>query len=583
MRVILRYFNKKSIAFLPVCVILIILQAYLELKIPDYMSQMTKIIEGENASVNAVIGPGCAMFVCALLSLILCGISGYLISGIAASLSCDLRSAVFKKTLDFSMEEMGRFGSASLITRCTQDIQMIQVFFTTGLQMLIKAPFLAGIAIYKISGKQSEWTITTAVAILIIMILTVAVIILCAPLMARTQLYSDELNGLAREHISGIRVIHAFNSYDFHSRRFSVANENLSGVNRKTGTYVALMMPGFVAVMFSLNLFIYVLGIGVVMNTPNAEKANITADMVAFSSYALQIVQAFLFLIQTIIMMPRTLVSSKRIGEVLETIPAITDGEGNVKTDLKGTVEFRNVSFRYPNSPEYVLKDISFTAGKGQTVAFIGATGSGKTTLMNLIPRFYDATEGQILVNGVDVRDYRQKDLRNLLGYVPQKSRLFTGTIAGNIAYGDNGRFSATLGEIQRAADIGQAREFIEQKPDGYDTKVQSGGSNFSGGQRQRLTISRAICRDPEIFLFDDSFSALDFATDNRLRKTLRKTAGDATVLIVAQRIGTIRNADRIYVMDEGRIVGSGTHEELMNTCEIYMEIARTQLAEKAM
>ena len=582
MKTVLRYINKKNIALLAIGVILIIAQAYLELRIPDQVARMTQILQSGNASVNAVLTPGIVMLSCAFASLVLCGISGFIIAQTASGLATNLRSAVFNHTLDFSLEEIDRFGVSSLITRCTQDIQMIQIFFTTGLQLLIKAPFLAGIAIYKIADKQIEWTIATSVAVVLILALTTVLILVCAPKMALMQRYTDNMNRLAKEHVSGLRVIHAFKSYGFHAARFDDANLDLKKTNSQTGKYLSFMLPGFVFVMFLLNLAIYVIGIGIIQKTDPGMKKSMYADMVAFSSYALQIVQAFIFLIQAIMLMPRLFVSAGRISEVINTELSIVNGEKNAAPVSKGTVEFRNVSFRYPNSGEYALKDISFEIRCGETAAFIGATGCGKTTLMNLIPRLYDATEGQILVDGVDVRDYNLKSLRNLLGYVPQKSRLFTGTIAGNIAYGDNGRFNATLKEIKQASEIGQAGDFIEQKPEGYDTQVQSGGSNFSGGQRQRLTISRAICRDPEIYLFDDSFSALDFATDNRLRKTLKATAQDATMLIVAQRIGTILNADKIFVMDKGRIVGSGTHDELMKTCDIYREIAETQLKDSA-
>lgn len=582
MKRLLSYIDKKNRIWILVSTVLIILQAILELKIPDYVSQMTLLLQTEGTTVNAIIVPGMMMLACAAVSLALCVLSGFLIARMAAALAARLRKEVFYKTLDFSLEEMGKLGTSSLITRCTQDIQIVQYFFSTGLQLLIKAPFLAGIAIVKISGQEITWTLSTVVAVVLIITIMGGIIRICAPQMAVIQRCTDELNKLGKEHVTGLRVIHAFNSYTFHRKRFDTVNTKLADISGKNGRTMALMTPGFTLVMFALNFAIYLIGIFVIDAAPTAERAMIYANMIAFSSYSLQIVQAFIFLIRAIMLIPRLAVSSRRINEVIDTVPSIQDGPGEELHEAAGTIEFKNVSFRYPGAAEYAIRNVSFRIESGQTAAFIGSTGCGKTTVMNLIPRLYDVSEGQVLVNGVDVRQYQQHDLRNRIGYVPQKSRLFTGTIAGNIAYGDNGRFNASLKEIKAAAEVGQAKEFIEQKQGGFDAEVLSGGNNFSGGQKQRLTISRAICRDPEIYLFDDSFSALDFMTDRKLRKALRETSAGATVVIVAQRIGTIRAADQIFVMDQGQIVGSGTHDELMETCAVYKEIAETQLAAQA-
>ncbi|MCR4741063.1 MAG: ABC transporter ATP-binding protein/permease [Lachnospiraceae bacterium] len=578
MKIILKYIDGKNRIWTLVSAVLIIVQCYLELMIPDLVSRMTEKLQSDQVVLFEVVTPGLMMFGCAAMSFLLCLTTGFLIARMSSAMATGLRKAVFDKTLEFSLEEVSRFSAGSLITRCTQDILMIQTFFSSGLQLLIKAPFLAGIAIIKISGQRVEWTIATAVAVFAILIMMTVIIVVCSSKMAGMQRSIDGLNKRSREHISGLRVIRAFDTQEFHRNRFEEINSRYESLSRSNGRAMSLMLPGFVFIMYGLNLAIYLIGIVAVSETGLPQRASVYASMVAFSSYALQIVQAFICLVRAIMLMPRMTVSAKRVSGVLNTVPAIRDGKG-VLPEEKGSIEFRNVSFKYPGSNEYALKDLSFSIKGGDTVAFIGQTGSGKTSVMNLIPRLYEATEGEVLVDGVNVKDYSIKTLRDRLGYVPQKSRLFTGTIAGNIAYGDNGRFNASLKEIEKAARVGQAKEFIEQREGAYDSEVTQGGSNFSGGQRQRLTISRAICRDPEIFLFDDSFSALDFMTDRTLRNELRKTAKGATVIIIAQRVGTIRKADRIYVLDRGRIVGEGTHEELLDTCEVYRDIVETQLS----
>ena len=592
MKTILKYIDKKNRFGMLLAAVFIVAQCFFDLRIPDYVTEMTEMLQADQPTVDAVIHSGVGMLLCALISFSLAVASSFLINKMSSSMGTKLRSAVFDRVLDYSLEEVGRFSESSLITRCTQDINMIQVFFSAGLALLIKAPFLSGIAIFKISGQQMEWTVATVVAVLLILLMMAAVLLYCSRKMTRMQQCVDSLNKRGKEHISGLRVIRAFHTERFHQDRFEKVNSELEGISISNGRMMALMLPGFVFVMYALNLAIYLAGIVIIGGAENAQRAALYADMIAFSSYALQIVQAFIFLVRAIMLLPRTTVSVKRVQEVLCTMPSIRDGKGEQAKET-GTIEFRNVSFRYPfangtgNTGEndlkkednYVLRDISFRVEQGQTVAFIGSTGSGKTSLMNLIPRLYDVSEGQVLVDGVDVKDYRLKELRNRIGYVPQKNRLFTGTIAGNIAYGDNGRFSMTLTEIKKASEVGQAKEFIEQKSGGYEAEVAAGGSNFSGGQRQRLAISRAVCRDPEIYLFDDSFSALDFLTDRKLRQALKETSSGATVLIVAQRVGTIQNADRIYVMEKGRIVGSGTHEELLSSCRIYQEIAESQIS----
>lgn len=577
MRTIIRYLTKQECIFLAICAVFALLSIWTDISIPDRMGEITGLLQREESAVSDVIMSGAWMLFFALLGLICTIATTYFSARVGAGMSMRIRGAVFSRTLDFSMEDMGDFSTSSLITRCTNDIVRIQTFFAAGAVLIFKAPITAVWAFVKIIGKNPMWTLAVGLIFAVVIVFIVGIAVVVRPMISRLQGFIDETNRVSREHISGIRVIHAFNAFNFQKKRFEQVNERLKELSTRIDRRIALFNPFLDTVTNILNVAIYYIGAVIIGRALSAEKAGLFSDMVTFSSYSLLVMTAFVQLLVIYLGLVKALASIDRISEVLNTKIKISDGENKQSETGMGTVEFRNVSFRYPKSGENALSDINISIEKGQTAAFIGATGSGKSTILNLIPRFYDVTEGQVLVDGRDVRDYKVKELRNKLGYIPQKSILFSGTIADNIAYGDNGRFRATLTEIKHAAEVGQAKEFIEKKEGGYDAEVSEGGKNYSGGQRQRLSISRAIARDPEIYIFDDSFSALDFKTDRILRERLKEVASGATVLIVAQRIGTIRGADKIFVVDQGRIVGSGTHDELMKSCEIYQEIAFSQ------
>lgn len=582
MRIVLKNLRGKDWLCLLISAVFIVAQVWLDLRLPDYMSEITTLVQTPGSPVQSVMTAGFWMLACALGSLAASVVTGFFVARVGAVLAMRLRWSVFERTMEFSLEEMSRFSAPSLITRCTNDVTQVQNFVTLGLQMLIKAPITAIWAIRKIAGKNMFWTVTTVATIAGMVLLIFVILLLTLPKTVRVQKLTDDLNGVTREHLTGIRVVHAYDAYAFGQNRFDAVNDELTAKNLFVNRAMALLSPATSFLMNGLSLAIYFTGAFIIEVVSAGERLPVFSEMVVFSSYATQVVSAFIYLIAIFFLLPRAIVSMNRISQVVRTKVHIQDGLCTAEDrPAPGTVEFRQVSFCYPGAKENALTDISFTARPGETVAIIGATGCGKTTLLNLIPRLYDATEGTVLVGGRDVREYRLDTLRGQLGYVPQKNQLFSGTIADNINYGDNGRFEATLREIKAAAEVGQAREFIEKKAEAYQARVAQGGANFSGGQKQRLAIARAVCRDPEIFLFDDSFSALDYKTDKALRESLRRAAGNATILIVAQRISTIRNADRIIVLDEGRIVGQGRHDELMKTCPVYHEIALSQLSEK--
>lgn len=579
---LLKYLEKKDWLIMLLIVILVISQVWLELKLPDYMSEITRLVQTEGSQMVEILKNGGYMLLCAFGSLIAAIITGYLVSKLASKFSMTIRKKLFSKVEDLAIQEVKGFSTSSLITRTTNDITQIQMIMSMGLQLLLKAPITAIWAITKILNKGWQWSVATAVAVGILLTVIAILIIIVLPRFKRVQKLTDKLNSVTRENLTGIRVVRAFNAEDYQEEKFKEANDNLTNqqlFNQKT---FAVLQPVMYLVMYGLTLSIYFIGTFLIKDAMMVDKIGIFSNMVVFSSYAMQVIMAFLMLAMIFMMFPRAQVSANRINEVLNT--DITIKDGNIDKDVNnevGTVEFKNVSFKYPDAEEYLLKNISFKANRGETVAFIGSTGSGKSTLINLVPRFYDATEGEVLVDGVNVKEYKQEFLHNKLGYVPQKAVMFDGIIKSNVAYGDNGKGKKEETKIKEAIKVAQATEFVEKMDDKYDSYVASGGTNLSGGQKQRLAIARAIARDPEIYIFDDSFSALDYKTDSILRKELKKYTKNATSLIVAQRIGTIMNADKIIVLNDGEAVGIGTHKELLENCDVYRQIALSQLSKK--
>lgn len=579
---IFKYLKKKELIMVAASILFIVGQVWLDLKLPDYMSEITKLVTTEGSHISDVLTEGAKMLFCALGSVAMSVIVGFFAAKIAAGFSKRLRSMLFKKVSDFSMEEINGFSTSSLITRSTNDVTQVQMLIAMGLQVMIKGPILAVWAVCKILGKSWQWTAVTGGAVLVLFIIIGIALIFAFPKFKVIQTYTDNLNRVTRENLMGIRVVRAYNAEGYQQKKFEKANEDLTYTHLFTGRVMSIMSPGMQLIMSGLSLAIYWIGAHLINAASMNDKIDLFSDMVVFSSYAIQVVMAFTMMVMIFIMAPRASVAAKRINEVLETKPNIVNG--NLKSaskDIKGEVEFKNVSFKYPDAADYILKNISFKAKRGQTVAFIGSTGSGKSTLVNLIPRFYDATEGEVLIDGVNVKEYNLESLYNKLGYVSQKTVMFSGTVSSNVAYGENGLGEYSEEAVKRAVSIAQASDFVEGMENQYEAAVAQGGANLSGGQKQRLSIARAVCRKPEIYIFDDSFSALDYKTDRVLRSVLKKETADTTSIIVAQRIGTIKDADMIIVLDEGKIAGRGTHEELMKTCDIYRQIALSQLSKE--
>ena len=579
---LLKDFTKKDYLIIFIIILLIIFQVWLDLRLPDYMSQITVLVQSEGSQMSEILEQGGYMLFCAGGSLVSAIIVGYLASLLSASFSRTLMKKLFEKVENFGMEEINKFSTSSLITRTTNDVTNIQMFISMGLQMLIKAPITAVWAVLKILNKSWQWSAVTGVAVLFLLVTVSILMFLVLPRFKRVQSLIDNINGLTRENLTGLRVVRAFNAEEYQQDKFEVGNKELTGTQLFNQRAMALMSPVMYLIMNLVTLAIYVVGSHLIDAAGMADKITLFGNMVVFSSYAMQVIASFLMLAVIFIMYPRASVSADRIAEVLDSRAHIKDGNINTDTtDKKGEIEFKNVSFKYPDGDEYVLKNISFTAKKGETVAIIGSTGSGKTTLINLIPRFYDVTEGEVLVDGVNVKDYSQNFLHNKLGYVPQRAVMFSGSVNYNVSYGDNGKGEIPEEKIKKAISIAQATDFVEKMPEKYESHIAQGGTNISGGQKQRLAIARAIARSPEIYIFDDSFSALDYKTDFMLRDELNKYTKDSTNIIVAQRIGTILNADKIIVLENGECVGMGTHKELLQNCKVYQEIAYSQLSKE--
>ena len=562
--------------------VFIIVQVWLSLTMPDYMSEITKLVQTKGSKMDDILIAGGKMLACALGSLLAAVCTSICASKISSNFSANLREQVFHKVQSFSMEEIGNFSTASLITRSTNDITQVQMLIVMGLEVLLKAPIMAVWALCKISTKNWQWTASTGVAVVVLLSFVGVCVTVALPKFKKLQSLTDNLNRVTRENLTGLNVVRAYNAEGYQQKKFNDANDELTKTQLFANRTMGTMMPGIQMVMNGLMLAIYWIGAYLISNAQMFDKLTIFSDMIVFTQYAMQVVMSFMMLVMIFVLLPRASVSAKRINEVLDMPLSIKDGTKENGIDgKKGEVEFRNVSFCYPDAEKDVIEDISFTAHKGETIAFIGSTGCGKSTVINMIPRFYDATKGEVLVDGVNVKEYTQKALRNKIGYVSQKAVLFTGSIKSNVAYGDNGTKGFTDDDVKQAIETAQAKEFVDKTEGGIDAFVAQGGSNFSGGQKQRLSIARAICRHPEILIFDDSFSALDYKTDRVLRDTLRKTCADATRFIVAQRIGTIRDADKIIVLDDGKIAGMGKHNELMETCEVYRQIAYSQLSKE--
>ena len=577
---LLKNFNKKDWLIIFVALVLIVFQVWLDLKLPDFMSNITVLVQTEGSQMSEILTEGGYMILCAAGSLAAAMMVGYLTSFISATFSGKLRKQLFEKVQNFGMEEIKKFSTSSLITRTTNDITNIQMFIAMGLQMLIKAPITAVWAIFKILDKSWQWSAVTGAAVLVLIMMIVILMLTVMPKFKRVQKLIDKINGLTRENLTGIRVVRAFNAEDYQEEKFYAKNKELTKTQMFNQRMMSLMSPVMYLIMNLLTLSIYFIGAYLIDAAALTDKITIFGNMVVFSSYAMQVIMSFLMLAMIFIMYPRANVSAQRVIEVLDTKDSILDGTFNKPTKKTGEIEFKNVSFKYPDADEYVLENISFKAKKGDTIAIIGSTGSGKSTIVNLLMRFYDVTDGEILIDGVNIKDYELDYLHNKLGYVPQKAVMFSGTVNYNVSYGDNGKEKSDK-LIKEATRVAQAKEFVEKMPDTYESNIAQGGTNISGGQKQRLSIARAIAKEPEIYVFDDSFSALDYKTDYVLRKELKKYTKDATSVIVAQRIGTIINADKIIVLDSGKAVGIGTHKELLKNCDIYKEIAYSQLSKE--
>ena len=579
---IFQYLKPKEWLAVAVSLIFIVLQVYLELKMPEYMYEITTLVQTPGSVMQDIWETGGFMLLCALGSLVGAVAVGFLASRIATSFAQRLRSKLFNKVESFSVEEINRFSISSLITRSTNDITQVQILITLALQLVIKAPITAVWAIIKIAGKGFEWSLATGIAVAIMLAVVIFMMFMVFPKFRKMQTLTDNITRVTRENLTGLRVVRAYNAEDYQESKFETANQELTATQLFTNRAMVVMMPTMILLMSGLSLAIFWLGAYMIDAAEALDRYAVFANMLVFSQYAMQIIMSFMMLVIMFIMFPRASVSAKRINEVLDTHPTITDGQADEGLPgIVGEVTFSHVSFKYPDAADYVIEDISFTARHGETVAFIGSTGSGKSTLINLVPRFFDATEGEVLVDGVNVKDYKLAALYNKIGYVPQKAVLFKGTVSSNVAYGENGDGGYGEGAIVKAVHIAQGADFVEQMDGRYGAAIAQGGTNISGGQKQRLAIARAVCRHPEIYIFDDAFSALDYKTDRVLRTALKKETSGVTNLIVAQRIGTIMDADQIIVLDEGRVVGRGTHKELLGNCAVYKEIALSQLSEE--
>lgn len=623
---ICKYLSKAEWFQLFIGLLFIVGGVALQLKLPDYMADITKLVETPGSEMHDVWIAGGKMLAVALGAMLTTVAVGFITARVSASFTQRLRSLQFRRVESFGPEELNRFSTASLITRSTNDVTQIQMFLTMGLLMLVQSPIMAVWAIAKIAGKGVEWTAATGVSLALVMGAVAIIMVLVMPKFRSMQALTDNINRVARENLTGLRVVRAYNAEDYQQKKFDKANTDLTDTQLFTNRMMSIMMPLMNSVMNGLTLAVYWIGAYLIDAAGLTDKLTLFSNMVVFSSYAIQVIMSFLMMSMVFVLWPRADVSAKRILEVLDTTPRITDGERTQGannpdgTPIRGRVEFRDVSFAYPDSREPMLEHVSFTAEPGQTVAFIGSTGSGKTTLVNLVPRFYDATDGQVLVDGVNVKDYTVQSLRDKIGYVPQQSVMFKGTVASNVAFGDKSQAGvcpagqsvadielantsmpqgrerekallaqsgngetlsdAQMADVRQAVAVAKADEFVTRMDGTYEADIAQGGTNVSGGQKQRLSIARAVWRHPEILVFDDSFSALDFRTDHDVREALAREAGDATKLIVAQRIGTIMDADRIIVLDQGRVVGQGTHKELLGTCDVYRQIAESQLSE---
>lgn len=579
---LLKKLRKKDLLMIAICFILIIFQVWLDLRLPDYMSQITQLVQTTGNKIGDILSTGSKMLLCALGSLISAVIVGFIVSYIAASFSKTIRKDIFEKVENFSEGEVKKFSTSSLITRTTNDVTQVEMLVAMGLQLMIKSPITAIWAVSKILNKSWQWSTVVGGGVLILLLTLTFLMIVVLPKFKIVQKLIDKINGITRENLTGIRVVRAFNAEDYQEEKFAEVNNNLTKIQLFNQRTFGIMQPVMYLIMYFSTLAIYFIGAYMIDSSLMSQKVTIFGDMVVFSSYGMQVIMSFLMLAMIFIMYPRAAISAERINEVLDEEFAIKDG--NIDTNdskLKGNVEFKNVSFKYPDADEYILKDINFEAKKGETIAFIGSTGSGKSTLINLIPRFYDVTDGEIIIDGVNIKDYKLEYLHNKIGYIPQKAVIFSGTISENVSYGDNGKKEITKKEIKKAIEIAQGKEFVEKMPKQYDSYLAQRGTNISGGQKQRISIARAIARNPEIYIFDDSFSALDYKTDYKLRKELKRYTKEATTFIVAQRIGTIMNADKIIVLDKGTCVGMGTHKELLKNCDVYKEIALSQLSEE--
>ena len=572
--------TKRQLLLIFISIAFVTLQVWLDLKIPDYMNEITKLIQTKGTTIKDILNPGFYMILCAFGSLLSSVIVGYFASYIAASFAYKLRKDIFNSIEKYGMEEMKSFSTSSLITRTTNDVNQVGMLISMGLQVIIKAPIMAIWAITKIAGKSYEWTLATGVALVVLSVMILTIVLVALPKFKKIQWLTDNLNRITRENLTGIRVVRAYNAEDYQMNRFNNANNELTNAHLFTSRIMAIMSPVMTLIMSGLSLSIYFIGAYLINEADMMNKITLFSDMVVFSAYAMQVVMAFTMLTMIFILYPRASVSAKRINEVLDTKSSILEGDKETGTEV-GTIEFKNVSFKYPDAENYILKDIDFKANKGETIAFIGRTGSGKSTVINLIPRLYDATSGEVLVDGINVKEYKESSLNDKIGYISQKAVMFKGTVKENVGFGKKNNKKISEKDIKKAIEVAQAEEFVSKLPNTYNYSLAESGTNVSGGQKQRLSIARAIAKNPEIYIFDDSFSALDYKTDFILRKELKKYTKDATVVIVAQRIGTIKDADQIFVIEDGMVVGSGTHKKLLKSCSVYKEIALSQLGEE--